>query len=75
MQQHGPGKITRMTQTGWPSNDSIWKANTPSAVASLSSEAAYAKLLDDHCQDLKKLGVGFFWQIWYVFTIEETDKY
>ncbi|KAI5479288.1 glycoside hydrolase family 17 protein [Pseudohyphozyma bogoriensis] len=64
LQQHAPGKVIRMTQTGWPSNDSVWKANTATAVASVASEKAYFQLLDSKCGDLKSWGVGWFAQIW-----------
>jgi len=56
------------TQTGWPSNDHIWKANSDTAVASVASEYDFMKLLDSKCSALKAMtplgGVGWFWQIW-----------
>lgn len=43
-----------MTQTGWPSNDSVWKANSKSAVSNTGSEKAYFDLLDDLCTTFKQ---------------------
>ncbi|KAM0746989.1 hypothetical protein T439DRAFT_293419 [Meredithblackwellia eburnea MCA 4105] len=63
-QSKAPGKVIRLTQTGWPSNQNVWKANTASAVASVSSEKAYFNLLDSKCTTLKGWGVGWFAQIW-----------
>ncbi|KAK4698973.1 hypothetical protein P7C70_g7296, partial [Phenoliferia sp. Uapishka_3] len=63
-QSHGLGKPIRLTQTGWPSNTNIWGSNNGYATASVSSEAAYFKLLDQHCSDMKNWGVGWFSQIW-----------
>lgn len=63
--QNAPGKQIRMTQTGWPSNDSVWKANTPTAVASVASQKAYFELLDSQCRNFKDNGrVGYFYHIW-----------
>ena len=53
-----------LTQTGWPSNVNIWKANNAVAVASIQSEAAYFTLLDQKCTTLKSWGVGWFSQIY-----------
>lgn len=35
-----------MTQTGWPSNEDTWKANSASAVTSVKQEKDYFDLLD-----------------------------
>jgi len=56
-----------ITQTGWPSNQDVWKANSGSAVASVSSEAEYYDLLDSKCSTFKKVAsgsVGWFAHIW-----------
>ncbi|KAF8303315.1 hypothetical protein DL93DRAFT_453633 [Clavulina sp. PMI_390] len=56
------------TQTGWPTNNHVWKANSKLAVASTNSSAEYAETLNTLCEPLKALaghgGVGWFWQIW-----------
>ncbi|CAG7852217.1 SubName: Full=Uncharacterized protein {ECO:0000313/EMBL:CCA67642.1} [Serendipita indica DSM 11827] len=56
------------TQTGWPTNDKVWKANSPSAKASVGDAQAYYQLLDRSCEQLKSItpqgGVGWFWHIW-----------
>ncbi|KAK4048973.1 hypothetical protein OIO90_005608 [Microbotryomycetes sp. JL221] len=58
------GKRVVMTQTGWPSDDSVWKANTPTAVASVASEKAYFDLLDSQCWYFKQNNQAWFAQIW-----------
>ncbi|KAH8919913.1 glycoside hydrolase family 17 protein [Atractiella rhizophila] len=58
--KHAPGKILRVTQTGWPSSDEVWKANNEEAVASVDSEKQYFDLLDGHCDDFKNMKVGWF---------------
>ncbi|KAL8279837.1 hypothetical protein RQP46_007687 [Phenoliferia psychrophenolica] len=63
-QQFAPGKPIRLTQTGWPSNVNVWKANNAVAQASIASEAAYFDLLDEKCNVLKSWGVGWFSQIY-----------
>ncbi|ORY84748.1 glycoside hydrolase superfamily, partial [Leucosporidium creatinivorum] len=63
--QNAPGKRIVMTQTGWPSDTSVWKANNPTAVASVWSEKAYFDLLDSKCEEFRwNGGVGWFAQIW-----------
>ncbi|KAM0791846.1 hypothetical protein ACM66B_004103 [Microbotryomycetes sp. NB124-2] len=62
--QHAPDKRIVMTQTGWPSDDSIWKANGPNAVASVESEQGYFNLLDQKCSEFKKENTAWFAQIW-----------
>lgn len=61
-----PGKRIRLTQTGWPSNDSVWKANSPNGVASLASEQAYFDLLDRECGYFKYQKVGWFAHVYDV---------
>jgi len=64
---NAPGKKIYLTQTGWPSNTDVWPANTPSAVASVSSEKAYFDLLDSMCSTFKALpqgGGGWFAHIY-----------
>jgi exo-beta-1,3-glucanase (GH17 family) len=64
-QNAGPSKQIRITQTGWPSDTSVWKANTPTAVASVASEKSYYDLLDSKCQYFKDNGrIGYFAQIY-----------
>ncbi|KZV83430.1 glycoside hydrolase [Exidia glandulosa HHB12029] len=58
------GKKVILTQTGWPSNQSVWKANAASAVASVNSEKAYFDYLDDQCSTFKKSGSAWFAHIW-----------
>ncbi|KDQ20406.1 glycoside hydrolase family 17 protein [Botryobasidium botryosum FD-172 SS1] len=57
-----------LTQTGWPSNTNVWKANSKTAVASVKSEQDYYSLIDSKCSELKKKGprggIGWFWQIY-----------
>ncbi|SGZ32781.1 BQ5605_C040g11914 [Microbotryum silenes-dioicae] len=60
-----PGKIIRMTQTGWPSDQSVWKANTPTAVSSILSQASYYALLDSKCSWFNANGgIGWFAHIY-----------
>ena len=59
----GKSKKIFVTQTGWPSNQNVWKANAASAVASTSSEKQYFDLLDNMCGTFKKGphgGTGWF---------------
>ncbi|KAK0545032.1 hypothetical protein OC844_007402 [Tilletia horrida] len=45
----------------------VWKANSPSAIASVKSERAFFNLLDRNCEWFKagvKGGVGWFAHIW-----------
>lgn len=63
----GKSKKIFVTQTGWPSNQNVWKANSRGAVASTSSEKQYFDLLDDMCATFKKGphgGIGWFAHIW-----------
>jgi len=68
LNQTSHSKKIVFTQTGWPSNDNVWKANSATAVASVQAEQAFMNLLDSKCSELKSLaplgGVGWFWQIW-----------
>ncbi|SCV73387.1 BQ2448_7313 [Microbotryum intermedium] len=60
-----PDKVIRMTQTGWPSDQSVWKANSKTAVSSISSEASYYNLLDSKCSWFKANGgIGWFAHIY-----------
>lgn len=55
------------SQTGWPSNDSVWKANSPNTQASLDYEKQYFALLDSKCSYFKTLpvgGLGWFAHVW-----------
>ncbi|PVF92845.1 hypothetical protein CPB86DRAFT_790743 [Serendipita vermifera] len=56
------------SQTGWPTNAKVWKPNSPKANASVESAQAYAQILDQSCESLKKItpqgGVGWFWHIY-----------
>ncbi|CAD6923808.1 unnamed protein product [Tilletia controversa] len=66
-QQQAKGKKVLYTQIGWPSTDSVWKANSESAIASVKGERAFFNLLDDNCEWFKagvKGGVGWFAHIW-----------
>lgn len=60
-------KKIHLTENGWPSNQDVWKANVASAVASISSEQGYYKMLDSQCPTLKKGpqgGIGWFAHTW-----------
>lgn len=66
-QATGNKKKVVTTQCGWPSNDKVWKANSRSAIASVSSEKAFYDLLYDMCPDMKDGpggGFGYFAHIW-----------
>ncbi|SPO37222.1 uncharacterized protein PSFLO_02694 [Pseudozyma flocculosa] len=52
------GKKVYMTQTGWPSDDSVFKPNSKDAVASVAQERAYFEMLDDQCPWMKGLNQG-----------------
>lgn len=61
------GKKVYYTQTGWPSNDSVWKPNSKDAVASIAQERDYFNLLDEQCSWMKQQnggGIGWFAHIW-----------
>ncbi|KAI0253991.1 glycoside hydrolase superfamily [Lactifluus subvellereus] len=66
--EYGNGKKIYLDENGWPSvTSSSVQPNSPNAVASVSSEHAYFTLLDQHCEDLKKVaggGVGWFAHIY-----------
>ncbi|KAG6333797.1 hypothetical protein ID866_5292 [Astraeus odoratus] len=70
--EHGKGKKLYFDENGWPSVTSpSVQNNTPSAVASISSEqaraSAYFQMLDSRCEDLKNApygGVGWFAHIY-----------
>ena len=53
-----------LTETGWPSNTKVWKANAASAVASVSSQQGYYSMLDAHCADFKATGAGWFFHLY-----------
>jgi len=52
-------KTLLVTQTGWPSNDSVWPPNSPDAVVSVQSEADYFNLLDKNCSYFKQNNIGW----------------
>ncbi|PWN41898.1 glycoside hydrolase [Ceraceosorus guamensis] len=67
LKKQGPDKKIIITQTGWPSNADVWKANSAAAQANVAQSKAYFDLLDDKCEDFKqgpKGGVGWFAHIW-----------
>jgi len=51
---HFNGKLLLVTQTGWPSDDSVWPPNSPDAVVSVQSEQDYFNLLDSKCSSYFK---------------------
>jgi len=57
--QHFSGKTLLVTQTGWPSDDSVWPPNSPNAVVSIQSEADYFNLLDTQCSYFKTNNMGW----------------
>jgi len=66
-QRQAKGKKVLYTQIGWPSDQSVWKANSDKAVASIKSQRAFFNLLDRNCEWFKtgtKGGVGWFAHIW-----------
>ncbi|PWN47097.1 glycoside hydrolase family 17 protein [Violaceomyces palustris] len=65
--QRNKGKKVYFTQTGWPSDDAVWKANSKGASANVDEEKAYFDLLDSRCEWMKAKnggGVGWFAQIY-----------
>ncbi|MBW0535485.1 hypothetical protein O181_075200, partial [Austropuccinia psidii MF-1] len=58
--REGKGKKVVITQTGWPSNMNIWKANSPKAVASIAQEKAYFSKLNDYCEYFSDRQIGWF---------------
>jgi len=48
-----------VTQTGWPSDDSVWPPNSPNAVVSVQSEENYFNLLDSQCSYFKNNSMGW----------------
>ncbi|KAL9935568.1 hypothetical protein V8E36_005916 [Tilletia maclaganii] len=66
-QQQARGKKVLYTQIGWPSDASVWKPNSPRAVASVKSERAFYNLMERNCEWFKagaKGGIGWFAHIW-----------
>jgi len=57
--QHFSGKVILVTQTGWPSDPSVWPPNSPNAVVSVQSEANYFNLLDSQCSYFKTNNMGW----------------
>ncbi|KAH9812873.1 glycoside hydrolase superfamily [Melampsora americana] len=55
---HGNGKPVVITQTGWPSNKD--QAGDSKAMTDIRQEKDYFDLLNDHCDDFKEQGVGWF---------------
>ncbi|EIM79162.1 uncharacterized protein STEHIDRAFT_69839 [Stereum hirsutum FP-91666 SS1] len=66
--QHGSGKKMYFDENGWPSVTSpSVQPNSPNAVANVANEHEYYNVLDQHCEDLKKVvggGVGWFAHIY-----------
>lgn len=63
---HGAKKLF-VTQTGWPSNQAVWRANSPHADASVHSEQKYFDMLDGQCWAFKAFprgGAGWFAHVW-----------
>ncbi|KAF8200955.1 glycoside hydrolase superfamily [Pholiota molesta] len=65
---HGNGKKMYFDENGWPSVTSpSVQPNSPLAVSNVANEQAYYILLDQHCEDLKKVvggGIGWFAHIY-----------
>lgn len=61
---HGKGKKIYLDENGWPSATSPEvQPNSPNAVADVSNEEAYYKLLDSKCEFFRGVaggGVGWF---------------
>jgi len=57
--QYFKNKVLLVTQTGWPSDDSVWPPNSPNAVVSVQSEENYFNLLDSQCSYFKNNSVGW----------------
>jgi len=57
--QHFGSKTILVTQTGWPSNASVWPPNSPDAVVSVESERDYFNLLDTQCSYFKTNNMGW----------------
>lgn len=62
--QQGRGKKVVITQTGWPSNTDVWKANSPKAVSNLGQEDSYFKMLDQQCLYFKNHLISWFSHIY-----------
>ncbi|KZT27959.1 glycoside hydrolase family 17 protein [Neolentinus lepideus HHB14362 ss-1] len=66
--EHGNGKKMYFDENGWPSVTSpSVQPNSPYAVADVQNEHDYFVLLDQHCEDLKKVeggGIGWFAHIY-----------
>ncbi|KAI6100772.1 glycoside hydrolase family 17 protein [Pisolithus croceorrhizus] len=66
--QNGNGKKMYFDENGWPSStSSSVQANSPNAVASVSSEEEYFQMLDSQCETLKEGpcgGIGWFAHIY-----------
>ncbi|KAI9603200.1 hypothetical protein H4Q26_002517 [Puccinia striiformis f. sp. tritici PST-130] len=58
--EHGRGKKVVITQTGWPSNTDVWKANSPNAIASIEQETLYFQMLDRQCRFFKTNRISWF---------------
>lgn len=73
LKQYGRGKKIIVAQTGWPSNQNVWKANSGKAVASKSEQQAYFKMLDDNAcgvlLDAPKGGVAWFSHVYTDYSL------
>lgn len=61
---HGTGKKVVITQTGWPSNTDVWKANSPKAVSNIAQETLYFEILDKQCTYFKHRRISWFSHIY-----------
>jgi len=57
--QHFGSKLILVTQTGWPSDPSVWPPNSPNAIVSVQSEANYFNLLNNQCSYFKTNNIGW----------------
>jgi len=81
--QHFGSKLLLVTQTGWPSNPSVWPPNSPNAVVTVQSEANYFNLLDSQCSYFKTNNIGWMARMyddnglpgWGVKYANETAKF
>ncbi|KAH9466318.1 hypothetical protein Pst134EB_001374 [Puccinia striiformis f. sp. tritici] len=83
LQHSGHRKKVVLTQTGWPSNMKMWKANSPNAIADIYQEFRYFQILDHNCNYFKDNKISWFAHVynetsvagWGIYYANGTEKF